>query len=336
MRDVVPRAPRAAMSRREVLCAAGGCAAHLALAGLVMPLWARRAWAGPRGPVVAREPFGVLEQVAEGVWALVSDPFGGDRTTLSNGGLVAGRTGVLAIEGFNTSAGAAWLGAQAKRLTGRWPTHVVVTHYHADHANGVAGYRAASEATAPSLLMTDTTRDLAIVRNRPPTATPESSARETAWRDAAVVPATGERLLDLGDLPVRVLPMAGHTASDVAVHLPDRRVVFGGDLLWNGILPNYVDADPPALRRAADALATLDAARFVPGHGAVADVAAVRRYRDVLDELERAARAAHAAGTDATTAANAYALPPSLGEWRLFGRVFYVRAFTAWYRVLGG
>ena len=299
---------------------------------------ARRLWAAPRGRVVAREPFGTLEQVTDGVWALVSNPFGGDRTTLANGGLIAGRTGVLAIEGFNTPAGAAWLGEHSKRLTGRWPTRVVVTHYHADHANGVAGYRpsAPAEPRVPYLVMTETTSQLAITRNRPQTATPESNERETIWRAAVPMPTEHELVIDLGDLHVRLLPQAGHTASDIVVHIPDRRVVFGGDLFWNGILPNYVDADPPALRRAAESLTALGATRLVPGHGAVAGAAELARYTQVLDELERAARAAHAAGTDATTAANAYALPPSLGEWTLFNRAFYTRAFTAWYRVLGG
>ena len=129
------------ISRRDFVARSGTCAAHLALAAAVAPDALRAAWARmPLGSVVATEPFGSLEQVADGIWALISTPLGGDRTTLSNGGIIAGRSGVVAIEGFNQPAGAAWLGAKARELTGRWPTHVVVTHYHADHANGVAGY----------------------------------------------------------------------------------------------------------------------------------------------------------------------------------------------------
>ena len=52
----------------------------------------------------------------------------------------------------------------------------------------------------------------------------------------------------------------------------------------------------------------------------------------MLDEIERAARAAHARGQTAAEAGAAYALPASLGEWVLFNKVFYERAFTAWYR----
>src|SRR5215217_6988013 len=137
------------ISRRTFVTESGSCAAHLALAAVVAPDVLRNAWArAALGPVVATEPFGSLEKVADGIWALISTPLGGDRTTLSNGGIIAGRSGVIAIEGFNQPAGAAWLAGKSRELTGRWPTHVVLTHYHADHANGVAGYVDAEGAGA--------------------------------------------------------------------------------------------------------------------------------------------------------------------------------------------
>ena len=41
--------------------------------------------------------------------------------TFSNGGLVAGRDGVLAVEGFASEEGSGWLAEEARRLTGRRP-----------------------------------------------------------------------------------------------------------------------------------------------------------------------------------------------------------------------
>ena len=153
-----------AITRRDFLAQSGSCAAHLALAGLVMPRAARLAWTrSAYGSVVAREPFGTLEKIADGVWALISNPLGGDRTTDSNGGIIAGRNSVLCIEGFQMPQGAAWLAGKAKELTGRGPTHVALTHYHADHANGVAGYL--TEADHPVVRSTARTRDLVIERN---------------------------------------------------------------------------------------------------------------------------------------------------------------------------
>ena len=121
------------LTRREFIASASSCSAHIALAALASTAAARVAWALPQGRVVGREPFGSLERVADGVWALISTPLSGDRTTLSNGGIIAGRTGVLAIEGFNQPHGAQWLATKSRELTGRWPTHVVLTHYLERH-----------------------------------------------------------------------------------------------------------------------------------------------------------------------------------------------------------
>jgi glyoxylase-like metal-dependent hydrolase (beta-lactamase superfamily II) len=317
------------VSRRDFLAHAGSCAAHLALAAAALPAPLRAAWARrPLGTVVAREPFGALERVADGVWALVSTPLGGDRTTLCNGGLIAGRDGVLAIEGFFQPAGAQWLAARARELTGRAPTHVALTHFHADHVNGVAGYVA--DAARPSVRATERTRDLALERN-----VPADAARSGVLGDAVMLSAAAPSTIDLGGRVVRVVPRDGHTPSDVTLELDEPSVVFCGDLVWNAMFPNYVDATPSRLAASARALRRSRDTVYVPGHGPLGRAADVDRYLAVIDEVERAARRAHDAGRTAAEGASAFRLPDSLGTWALFNPAFFERAFAAWYRELG-
>jgi glyoxylase-like metal-dependent hydrolase (beta-lactamase superfamily II) len=314
--------------RRDFLAGASSCAAHLALLSVVGPPpwhWARRSV--PQGPVVAREPFAYLERVGEGAWALVSTPLDGDRQTLANGGLIAGRDAVLAIEGFYQPEGARWLAERALDLTGRWPTHVVVTHYHADHATGLAGY--VREARHPAVRATAATRDLVQERNRD--ADPAGVAE---LQGAEVLAPDAETTLDLGGRQVRIIPRDGHTPSDVALVLDDQDIVFCGDLVWHGMFPNYVDAVPSRLRTAAVGLRRGAGTTYVPGHGPVGGAAEFDRYLAMIDAVEQGAREAHAAGRPVTEAAAAFALPPGVGEWTLFGTTFFERAFTAWYREL--
>jgi glyoxylase-like metal-dependent hydrolase (beta-lactamase superfamily II) len=293
-----------------------------------MPLAAQRAWAAsPLGTVVAREPFGNLERVADGVWALISTPLSGDRTTISNGGLIVGRNAVLAIEGFNQPQGAQWLAGKARELTGRWPTHVALTHYHADHANGVAGYLGGSDH--PELRATKRTRDLVVERNQP-----ADSARVAALDQAVFIGADQPSTLDLGGRVARVVPRRGHTESDVSIELDDPSIVFCGDLFWNAMFPNYVDAIPTQLSESVRALRRTRDTIYVPGHGALGKGADFDRYIAMIDEVERGARAAYNKGLSPADGAAAFMLPPSLGEWTLFSKVFYERAFTAWYRQL--
>ena len=317
------------ITRRDFLTQSSSCAAHLALAAMVAPPLARMRWArSSEFSVVAREPFGSLEKVADGIWALISTPLSGDRTTLSNGGIIAGRDGVLAIEGFNQPQGAVWLATKAHELTGRWPTHVALTHYHGDHANGVAGYVRAD--TPPVVRATATTCELVLSKNLP-----ADPSRTAALKDATLITIAEPSTIELGGRIVRVIPRSGHTASDVTLEVDEPSVVFCGDLVWNGMFPNYVDAMPARLSASVRELRRSRPTTYVPGHGAIAQDKDYTRYVAMLDEVESAARRAHSAGRSAAEAGAAYTLPASLGEWILFNKVFFERAFTAWYRELG-
>lgn len=315
-------------SRREFVRASVSCAAHLSALGAMLPVGLREEWrknmrqAG-RLPVIAQEPWGRLERVADGVWALVSTPLGGDWTTLCNGGIVAGRNGTLVVEAFNTDNGARWMAAQARALTGRAPTHVVLTHYHSDHA---AGLRGVFDTADVGLHATATTRDTASTKNR-------NAPTELLARARAIDGGNPTRI-DLGGRTVTLRPTLGHTASDVAIEVDDPHTVFCGDLVWNGMFPNFVDASPAQLSASVRALRDLRAATYVPGHGSVASPAELDRYVSVLDLVEAAARRAMEQGSTAQAAADAFAIPSSLGDWHRFSESYYLRAISAWMREL--
>jgi glyoxylase-like metal-dependent hydrolase (beta-lactamase superfamily II) len=316
------------------MAAAGSCAAHLALTLGAGTAGARRLFAAAaRAPVALREPWGRLEKLGQGVWALISTPLaGGDQATrtFSNGGIVAGREGVLVIEGFASEEGARWLAGSARELTGRRPTHVVLTHYHGDHSSGLAGYEA--EGGTPNYISTVATReDL------------EERSREQGRASAAVGILGGERVhmvgkenetIDLGGRQVRIVPRSGHTRSDLVVVHDDPGLVWCGDLAWNGLFPNYMDATPSDLSRHVRALLEEPAVTWIPGHGSLADRAALETYVTLLDDVEAAGRRAFEAGIPAADASHDYRPPGGLGDWVLFSEDYYEVAFRAWEREL--
>ncbi|MGE4063661.1 MAG: MBL fold metallo-hydrolase [Rhodospirillaceae bacterium] len=319
------------LHRRSFLGKSVTCACHLALAASSMPMAARKLWAAESlGQVVAREPFGTLEKIADGVWAVISRPLEGDRTTLANGGLIAGKQAVLAVEGFNTPAGAQWLAAKSLELTGMRPTHVVLTHHHGDHANGVAGFQ---DGGAPcTVYTTSVTRDIVLGRDsKAPVPVP---ARAAALGSAAIISSSDATPIDLGGRLVRIFPRGGHTQSDVTVELDDPSIIFCGDLVWNAMFPNYVDTTPSKFVAAVRGLKRRTDTIYVPGHGALARERDLDRYIAMLNEVEAAARKAYAAGIPAEDVGRTFMLSESLGPWALFGNVFYPRAFEAWYREL--
>lgn len=324
------------LDRRTFMSALGSCAAHLFFTLGAGTAGARRLFARPGGgPIAAAEPWGRLEEVAEGAWALISTPLaeGADATrTVSNGGIIAGRDGVVVIEGLASEEGARWLAESALRLAGQWPTHVVLTHYHGDHSTGLAGH--AKPGNAPLFYSTTRTReDL------------DTSIRERGRPSTSIGILTGDSVrlvegddatIDLGGRRVRIVPRAGHTRSDLVVILEDPHLVWCGDLVWNGLFPNYMDATPSDLARHVRALLVEPAERWIPGHGSLADASAMETYIDLLDDVEAAARRSIEAGTPVDVAARAYRPPAELGEWVLFSPRYYEVAFGAWARELAG
>jgi glyoxylase-like metal-dependent hydrolase (beta-lactamase superfamily II)/cyclophilin family peptidyl-prolyl cis-trans isomerase len=319
-------------TRRDFLRASAACGAHLALLASASPLAARRLFGRARGRVVAQEPWGRIEQVGDGVWALISTPLQ-DRTTLCNGGIVRGRTGVLVVEAFGQPAGASWLARQARELAGRWPDQVLLTHYHGDHTAGITGFVEDGAPAAPAFRMTEATRGLvrAADSRRPE---PPPAARTALLDAATILVPTSPTSIDLGGRTVRVLPRDGHTRSDVTIELDEPNVVFCGDLVWNAMFPNYVDAMPSRLATAVDALVRSTAATYVPGHGPLADDADLRLYVEVIAAVERAARDAHGRGVSAAEAAASFRLPPAAGDWTLFSPRYFETAIGAWLREL--
>jgi len=312
-------------SRRDFIRTGLSCGAWLATAGALLPSRARAAFDGrPWGTVRAVEPWGRIEEVTEGVYAVVSTPLlERDYTTLSNGGLIVGDDAILAVEGFASHEGARWVGDFAEETLGRRPTHVVLTHYHGDHSVGQAGFR----ERAGELRVMATAETHRIL----------DADTETERLLPNLVLGDGEPSteLDLGGRTVRIVAREGHTSSDVTVEVDDPRVIFGGDLFWNGMFPNYRDARPTRLIEAVHATLRTGDGVFVPGHGELSDRAGLRNYVEVLEDVGEAATAAHEAGRPAAEAAAEYSIPESLGEFVRFSERYYEVAFDAWYRDLG-
>ena len=116
--------------------------------------------------------------------------------------------------------------------------------------------------------------------------------------------------LSLGKREVVLATLPGHTGGDVFAYVPDANVVFTGDLGWSKTLPNLVDAT------VLDWIPTLDkiltqypTARFVPGHGNVAEASDIKDFRDYLDDLRGRVKQGIAAGLTIDQAKQQLKLP---------------------------
>jgi glyoxylase-like metal-dependent hydrolase (beta-lactamase superfamily II) len=315
------------LSRRRFLSLSAAGSAGLALG---LPRLAR----GVETTLAVEEPWAGFATLGEGIWAVASTPVeSGDWRTGCNGGLVAGSERVLAIESFASTEGAAWVASQAAELTGHRPTDLLVTHFHGDHTSGLAGFAAMGEA--PRLWLTEKTRAL-IRESDAQRDAPDDPARVLMLEEAILLAEDGPTELELGGRAVRFVPRRGHTPSDVTVELDEPSLVFFGDLLWNGIFPNYRDTIPTPFAASVRSTRRERQTTYVPGHGVLADDRAVGLLLVLIDSVEAAARAAFEKGIPAAEAAAGYALPAEVSDWILFNPRYPEVAIGAWLEELGG
>jgi cyclase len=266
-----------------------------------------------RGPVARAEDDFQLVQVADGVFAAIAKPGG---LASGNAGFIIGDSGVLVVDTFLTPAAAEELIKEIQARTSQPVLYAVNSHYHLDHSGGNQVF---AQRNIP-IIAQDNTRDWvatknvrflpghdALVKRRDGLAKQLSETGEDkqdqrrqleqrlAQTDSLMTinltrPTltfnTGTLRLYLGRREVVLSTLPGHTGGDTIVYVPDANVVFTGDLGWSKTLPNLVDATVDQWIPTLDKLvADYKTARFVPGHGQVADSGDMQTFRNYLFDL---------------------------------------------------
>src|SRR5262249_32403437 len=94
----------------------------------------------------------------------------------------------------------------------------------------------------------------------------------------------GDRTYDLDGLRVDVLYVGpAHTEGDLIVHVPDRGVVFTGDVLFHRCTPIGWEGSTQQWIAALSSIEALAPHWVVPGHGPVCGVDGVRAMREYLE-----------------------------------------------------
>jgi cyclase len=107
---------------------------------------------------------------------------------------------------------------------------------------------------------------------------------------------TGDLTLRAGDHTFHLIHTPGHTPGQVAVHVPEERVVFTGDTVFSEVQTWLMTSDVEQWVVALDRIAALDVDRVIPGHGPVTTTAYLATQKQVLLEWRAAVAAAVANG----------------------------------------
>lgn len=115
---------------------------------------------------------------------------------------------------------------------------------------------------------------------------------------------SGKLDLRVGGKAIELIEVGpAHTKGDTLVYLPQDKVVFTGDILFNGGTPIAWAGPVANWITACDRILAMDVDVVVPGHGAVTDKTAVVAMRDYLRFVHDEALTRFDAGMTATEAA---------------------------------
>lgn len=91
----------------------------------------------------------------------------------------------------------------------------------------------------------------------------------------------GEATLRMGDRTIEILRVPGHTPQQLAVYIPEDRVLIASDNVNLGS-PVFIDALPYEWLTSLDRLDTLDVDVVLPGHGEATDKSAFSRMKEKI------------------------------------------------------
>jgi glyoxylase-like metal-dependent hydrolase (beta-lactamase superfamily II) len=271
------------------------------------------------------EKRSTLAELAPGVVAFTAE---GD----PNVGAVIGEDAVVAVDARATPAHAhEWLEV-LRGVTDKPVRYLVLTHYHAVRVLGASAF------AAEWVIAHEGTRRWILERGE---ADFESETRRfpRLFKDVESIPGlthpnvtfTDSLTLILGEREVQLLHLGrGHTQGDVAVWLPEERVLFAGDLVEARAAPYMGDAFVEEWSTTTlDCVEALGANVVVPGRGPPAGREAIGETREYLRTLWDSVRGGHGTLKEAFDAARA-ALEPRFGDWWIFEHCLPFNVARAW------
>ncbi len=191
---------------------------------------------------------------------------------ISNAGVVITDEGIVVIDSLGTPSLANTLLGKIREISDQPLVRVIVSHYHADHIYGLQvfeeqGAKVWAPAGAEKYL-------------RSPNAAERLEERRLSldpWVNDTtrlVEPdryVEGQEVFTLGGVQFTVSPVGeAHSDGDLTVYVEPDRVLFSGDIIFEGRVPFMGDANSGHWLKVLQRMEKQQLAALVPGHGAAA------------------------------------------------------------------
>lgn len=176
------------------------------------------------------------------------------------------------------------------KLTQQPIKYVVIASDHGDHVGGNAAFKAAFPDV---VFISSPVSQKTLARNANP---PSQTVAD-------------KRTIRMGRTDIQILNLGrAHTGGDLAVYLPESKVLFLGEIYLRDVFPAMRSAYPSEWLGTISKAQAMDVSWYVPGHGFIDDAAAMKRdlkqSAKAIKYVIAEARRLHAAGFPCESAKN--------------------------------
>lgn len=191
---------------------------------------------------------------------------------ISNAGVVITPEGVVVIDALGTPSLAAMLLQRIRKITDQPIVKVILTHYHADHIYGLQVFKeAGAEIIAPVGANAYLDSPTAAERLEERRFSLEPWVNERTHLVPPDVILKDSTRFELGGVKfVITLVGAAHSDGDLTVYVEPDRVLFSGDIIFEGRVAYLGDADTRHWLNVLKQMETSKLVALIPGHGPAA------------------------------------------------------------------
>src|SRR3990172_771498 len=231
-----------------------------------------------------------VEEVSPGIFGYVQlDGSWG----LNNTGFIVGKDGVVVIDTCFTEKRSRWFHDAVRKTAGSKAIRTLVnTHHHGDHTHGNYVFLPAATIIGHELCRAEVIAAGHSTKGMFP---------GVDWGEIVVAPpvVTFEERLNLyvDDLRVELIFVGpAHTTNDIVAWIPERKVLFAGDIVFNEGTPFAMMGSVAGWLDALELLQALPIETIVPGHGPVCGPGVLDEVAAYLRMVQTAAKKGSEAG----------------------------------------
>lgn len=191
---------------------------------------------------------------------------------ISNSGAIVTPKGVIIVDALGSPALAAKMVSLLRKLTSQPIKRVILTHYHADHVYGLQVYKElGAEVYAPKGAMAYLRAPNAeqLLASRRKSLAPWVNDSTHLVKPDHIIDSTEE--MELGGVKLTMNYVgAAHSDGDMTILVDPDRVLFSGDIIFEGRIAYLGDADTKHWLDILRGLQTKGLSGLIPGHGPAA------------------------------------------------------------------